>query len=81
LTFNEPIEPDIFTVWGLDITSKTKIRDEIQGTMSTLALDDKKEKTVNSTRSPTRILIPGIAILGLIAVAFFGVLVKGKKKR
>lgn len=79
LKFNEPIDPDVFTVWGLDITSQTRITDEIKGITSTLALDDVKKEAANPTNLLSKILITGLGLLGLIAVVFLGVFIKGRK--
>lgn len=81
LTFNEPIDPEIFTVWGIDVSSKTQITDEIQGTTYTLAIDDMKDGVANLTCSSGKIVIVGLVILGLVALAFFSTFIKGKKVR
>ena len=81
LTFNESIDPEIFTVWGIDISSETKIWDEMQSTMHTLAIDDAKDAAANPSSSSSNILIPGLAILGLVGVTLLGILIKGKKAR
>lgn len=81
LTFNEPIDPEIFTVWGIDISSETKIWDEMQGTMHTLAIDDAKDAAANPTGSTGKILIVGLGILALAAVTFVSTFIKGKKVR
>ena len=48
ITFNKPIDPEIFTVWAIDVTPKTKVHDKIQGITYTLATDEtensKKDK-------------------------------------
>lgn len=81
LTFNEPIDPDVFTVWGLDdVTPQTKVTDEMQGMMTyTLAKDYSKDMPVNRTGSIRKILIVGAGILSLTAVAFLGIFIKGRK--
>ncbi len=81
LTFNEPIDPNIFTVWGLDITSETKIWDEMQSKMYTLAISDAKDEAVNLTGSLSKMIIVGLGILVLVAIAFLGIFMKGKKVR
>lgn len=81
LTFNEPIDPEIFTVWGIDVSSETKIWDEMQGTMYTLAIDDAKDAVVNPTSSSSKMLIVGLGILALVAIAFLSTFIKGKKVR
>lgn len=40
IEFNKPVDPEIFTVWGMDLTAKTKVYDEIQNTTYTLAIDE-----------------------------------------
>jgi hypothetical protein len=69
LTFNEPIDPEIFTLWDIGVSPDTKIRDEIQNTMYTLAIDDVKVSS--------RGFVIGLAILALIICAVLGILVKG----
>jgi hypothetical protein len=81
LALNEPIDPEIFTVWGIDISSETKIWDEMQSTMHTLAIDDAKDAAANPSSSSSNILIPVLAILGLVGVTLLGILIKGKKAR
>jgi len=81
LAFNESIDPEIFTVWGLDVSSQTRITDEIQGTTYTLAIDDAKDMAANPTGSTGKILIVGLGILALTAVAFLGTFIKGRKVR
>jgi hypothetical protein len=79
LIFNAPLDPDVFTVWGLDITSRTTITDEMQGTTSTLAIDDAKEVATDPTNSSGKTVKVGLGILGLTVVTFLGIFVKGKK--
>jgi hypothetical protein len=83
LTFNEPIDPDVFTVWGLDdVTPQTKVTDEMQGMMTyTLAKDYSKDVAPKRTGSISKILIIGSGILALTAVAFLGIFIKGRKVR
>lgn len=75
LTLNEPIDPDVFTVWGLDISSKTRIMDEVQGKMFTLAIDDSREETTN------KVLVIGLGILGLVAATLLGIFTKVRRSR
>ena len=79
LTLNESIDPETFTIWGLAITPQTRITDELQGTTYTLAIDDAKEEAASPTSR--KILIPGLAILGLAAVTLIGIFIKGRKVR
>jgi len=81
LTFNELVDPEIFTVWGMDISSKTKIWDEMQSTMRTLAINDAKDEASNPTASSSKMIIVGLGILFLAAITFIGILIKGKKAR
>lgn len=81
LTFNEPINPNIFSVWDLDITSETKIWDEMQSEMYTLAIGDSKDKVANPTGSPSKMMVVGLGILVLAAIAFLSIVIKGKKVR
>jgi hypothetical protein len=40
LTLNEPIDPELFTIWGINATAKTKVYDEIRNITYTLAIDE-----------------------------------------
>ncbi|MBN2589391.1 MAG: hypothetical protein JXA96_05990 [Sedimentisphaerales bacterium] len=40
ITLNEQIDPELFSVWGMGLSSKTRIYDEIQNTNYTLAIDE-----------------------------------------
>jgi len=80
LTFNESIDPDVFTVWGLDdVTPQTKVRDEMQGTTYTLAKDYSKDVAAGATGSSGKVLTVGLAILALTSVALLGLLMKRRK--
>jgi hypothetical protein len=79
LTFNEPVAQGVFTVWGMDISSKTKIRDEMQDKMYTLAIDDAKDTVANTTGSAGKILVLGLGILALAAVVFLGTFIRGRR--
>ncbi|MBL7187127.1 MAG: hypothetical protein ISS70_12475 [Phycisphaerae bacterium] len=82
LTFNESIDPDVFTIWGLDdVTPQTKVRDEMQGTTYTLAKDYSKEVAANRAGSMRTILTVGFGILALTAVASLGIFIKSRKVR
>ncbi len=80
LTFNEPIDPEIFTVWGIDVSPETKITDEIQGTTYTLAIDDSKDTSVNPISYLNRMLVVWLGVLALAALVFLIALIKGKKR-
>ena len=79
LKFNEPVNSEIFTVWGIDVSSKTKITDEIQGTTYTLAIDDIKDRESNLSGPSGKIAVVGLVILGLVALAFVSTFIKRKK--
>ena len=81
LTFNESIDPDIFTIWGINLSHETKIRDEMQGTIYTLAIDDAEGRETKATGSLRKIIIIGLGILVLAALAFFGTFIKDKQDR
>ena len=81
LTFNEPVDPNIFTVWDIDITSDTKIWDEMQSKMYTLAIGDAKDEAANPTGSSSKMIIVGLGILVLAAMAFLSIFIKSKKVR
>ncbi len=82
LILNEPLHPDIFTVWGIDVTPNTKVHDEIQGTTYTLAVDkteiqqaDNGNIVANTEDSSNTAIIIG---LGIIILLIFVVLIKSR---
>lgn len=81
LILNEPVNLDIFTVWGIGVSSTTKITDEIKGATYTLAVNDVKKEVTNPASSSGKILIVGLGTLVLATFVALGVLIRRKKVR
>jgi hypothetical protein len=89
LIFNEPLDPDIFTVWGIDVTANTKVHDQIQGTTYTLAVDkteitqanaDQENIVADTTDSSNKAVKIGLGITTLIIVIILVVIIKSKTR-
>jgi len=70
LKLNEQIDPEMFSVWGMGLSSTTKIYDEIQGTNYTLAVDDIDTKKKNYA--------PQLIIIATLVFIVLGMLIKGR---
>ena len=85
LIFNEPIDPNIFTVWGIDVTPKTRVNDKIQGIIYTLATDETEVSQAgedniiaDTTDSSNTTIVIVLGIITLIIFVVLGMLIKGR---